>query len=250
MWNGVSPFPLESVAPPITEVELETNVGVPAGRNLGAGRTSSNILLFLDDDATLTPGVTSAVSALFEADERLGVVALRIRDPETGITERRWVPRLGKEPDRPGKVTRFPGGACAIRAEVFDMLGGFRGDFFFGHEESEFALRVIDAGYQIEYRPELVVLHPAGTARRSSEYTRFLGRNRVWLAKLRLPWPVAIANIIVWLFISSLRSRSFDELGAYWQGWLAGIRQNPGGREPVSWHTVWTMTRLGQPPIL
>ena len=50
----------------------------------------------------------------------LGIISFRIADPETGVTQRRHVPRLrASDPMRSSRVTTFLGGANAVRTQVF-----------------------------------------------------------------------------------------------------------------------------------
>lgn len=249
VWNGTPRQPTET-STPVTHVEVADNSGVPGGRNMGVDAADTDVIVFIDDDATIQgTELAGRVRDAFASDPELGVIAFRVEDPETGLVLRRWTPRIGSDADTPGPVTRFPGGAAAIDRPLFMRLEGFEARFFYGHEETELSLRILDAGFGIEYRPDLVVLHPA-RAGGTPERTRLLGRNRVWLARLRLPWPVAIASIAIWLVAGPLRSGSLRSALAYLQGWVDGLIHRPGVRDPVSWRTIRDMTRIGQPPIV
>ena len=48
--NGWSP---EGLPADVRSVALAENVGIPAGRNVGAAEATGDVLLFLDDDAEL-----------------------------------------------------------------------------------------------------------------------------------------------------------------------------------------------------
>jgi hypothetical protein len=39
-------------------------------------------------------------------------------------------------------------------------------------------------------------------------------------------------------------------LRPWFAGWAAGWRDDPGERRPMSWRTVWRMTRAGRPPLI
>ena len=250
VWNGAIRRRVESDTR-LVHIELDENVGIPEGRNLGVQGSTSDVILFLDDDATIRDvDLTTRLSDMFDADSDLGVVAFRVEDPETGVVLRRWVPRVGSDAQTPGLVARFPGGAAAIRRTAFTEVGGYQGSFFYGHEETELALRVLDAGFKIAYQPELVVLHPALDDRTSPERARFLGRNRVWIARLRLPVPIAVVNILLWFVVGPLKAGSIRSALAYVGGWMRGWTQSPGSRDPVTWRTVIKMARIGQPPII
>jgi hypothetical protein len=54
----------------------------------------------------------------------------------------------------------FLGGACALRREAYDSVGGYFTELFYGHEELELSWRLIDAGWMIEYLDDVRVTHP------------------------------------------------------------------------------------------
>ena len=185
------------------DLALDTNVGIPEGRNLGAAATSAPLLLFLDDDARLLGEASlAAVVHEFDDDPQLGVLGMRLVD-EQGETSRRHVPRVGRGgAHRAGEVTSFPGGACCIRAAALAAVGGFRGDYFYAMEETDLAWRLIDGGWTIRYAAEHVVFHPRTEPSRHPEAAWRTARNRTWLAYRLLPLPLAPVYLLDWLLIT------------------------------------------------
>lgn len=169
--------PVPDVPEGVRTIELPENLGIPGGRNVGieafgpAGR-DVDILLFLDDDGLLAGHDTAALCRkAFEADPKLGIVSFRIADPETGVTQRRHVPRLrAADPMRSSRVTTFLGGANAVRTRVLADVGGLPDEFFYAHEETDLAWRALDAGWMIDYRSDMVLYHPT-TAPRGTRST-------------------------------------------------------------------------------
>ena len=97
----------------------------------------------------------------FAADPGLGIISFRIADPDTGVTQRRHVPRLrAADPMRSSRVTTFLGGANAVRTKVLAEVGGLPDEFFYAHEETDLAWRALDAGWAIDYRADMVLHHP------------------------------------------------------------------------------------------
>lgn len=174
VWNGADP-----AAPSLSDLVLEENVGVPAGRNRGAEAATAPLLLFLDDDARLeSPRILASIAVMFERCPTLGAVALRLVD-EHGDTSKRHVPRIGgRGPDVSGPVTAFLGGAVVIRRAAFEQVGGYGDEFFYAMEETDLSWRLIDAGWQIEYRADLHVFHPRVEPTRHDGATRITARNR------------------------------------------------------------------------
>jgi GT2 family glycosyltransferase len=147
-------------------------------------------------------------------------------------------------------VTTFLGGACAIRRKVFERCGGYPKRFFYSHEESDLAWRALDAGFKIEYRGDVRVLHPAAAPSRHPDYHFRSARNRVWLARRRLPWLIAIVHVGVWTVRSLVRAGSAEGRVQVRRGFRAGLAEDAGTRAPISWKTVWRMTKLGRPPVI
>ncbi|MDA0565963.1 glycosyltransferase family 2 protein [Streptomonospora sp. S1-112] len=237
----------------VITVQLPENVGIPEGRNHGVKAGTGDIILFLDDDGWYrSPEVARHISARFADDPRLGAISLRIADPDGGPDQRRHVPRLRVgDPHRSSRVTTFLGGASAVRRSAFEKCGGLPGDFFYAHEETDLAWRIMDAGYHIEYDADAVMYHPAVPPTRHTEFYRLNARNRVWLARRNLPWPLALVYLADWVAITLLRERrSRAALAAWFRGFREGWREDCGPRTPIKWSTAWRMALAGRPPII
>ncbi len=244
--NGAPSDTVAAAAPSV--IVLPENLGVPGGRHAGASVGSGEIIGFLDDDAELR-GDSSRIVEAFAADPALGAVALRLVD-EHGDTARRHVPRLGgRDADRDGDVALFLGGACALRRDAYEQVGGYFTDLFYGHEEVELCWRLVDAGWRIRYLADVEVFHPRTGIERHAEGWELTGRNRVMIARRTLPWPVAIVHVTAWLLIGVWRAPAGEHRSRYVSGWRRGWRIDVD-RAPISWRGVWRLARLGRPPIL
>lgn len=255
--NG-APLP-ELPKPPggLRTVELPENLGIPGGRNVGIeafgpGGTEVDVLLFLDDDGLLPATDTAELCRqAFAADPELGIISFRIADPDTGETQRRHVPRLrAADPLRSSPVTTFLGGANAVRTAVLAEVGGLPGEFFYAHEETDLAWRALDAGWGIDYRADMVLHHPTTAPSRHAVYHRMVARNRVWLARRRLPALLVPVYLATWLLLTLARRPSRAALRAWMGGFREGWATPCGPRRPMKWRTVWRMTRLGRPPVV
>ncbi|MCU7702025.1 glycosyltransferase family 2 protein [Streptomyces albidoflavus] len=249
--------PVPEVPEGVRTTELPENLGIPGGRNVGiemfgpAGR-EVDILLFLDDDGLLARTDTAELCReAFTADPELGIVSFRIADPDTGETQRRHVPRLrASDPMRSSRVTTFLGGANAVRTRVFADAGLLPADFFYAHEETDLAWRALNAGWQIDYRSDMVLYHPTTAPSRHAVYHRMVARNRVWLARRNLPLPLVPVYLGAWLLLTLLRRPSGAALKAWFGGFKEGWTSSAGPRRPMKWRTVWRLTRLGRPPVI
>lgn len=253
--NGVDPGGLGPTVGALadTVVACDTNVGIPEGRNVGmevAQREfAADLVLFLDDDAELCDPVTlQAVAARFAAEPHLGAVGLRLVD-EDGVTASRHVPRPGsRSAHRSGLVAGFLGGAVVMRASAFSAVGGYCGPFFYAMEETDLALRLVDGGWSLWFDADHRVFHPKVVPSRHGGAARRTARNRVWLAHRSLPLPVAVLYVVNWVTIGAMRSPG--QLADSLAGFAEGLRRPLGPRRPISWSTVWRLTRLGRPPVL
>ncbi|MCX4843828.1 glycosyltransferase family 2 protein [Streptomyces sp. NBC_00893] len=249
--------PVPDVPAGVRTVELPENLGIPGGRNVGIeafGPSGADVdaLLFLDDDGLLPLSDTAELCRqAFEADPGLGIISFRIADPDTGVTQRRHVPRLrAADPMRSSRVTTFLGGANAVRTKVIAEVGPLPGRFFYAHEETDLAWRALDAGWMIDYRADMVLNHPTTAPSRHAVYHRMVARNRVWLARRNLPAPLVPVYLGVWLLLTLIRKPSGPALKAWLGGFREGWATPCGTRRPMKWRTVWRLTRLGRPPVI
>jgi GT2 family glycosyltransferase len=248
--NGVDPGPVPAGVQTIT---LGQNAGVAGGRNEGVAASAGDVVVFLDDDGWFPDpaGLGAHLTARFAADPELAVVSFRVLDPQGGPGARWHVPRLrAGAPERSSQVTTFAGGACAIRRSAYQEAGGLPEAFFFGHEETDLSWRLIDLGYRLEYDAAATMCHPPVKNARHATWYRLEARNRVWLARRNLPWPLAAIYLADWGLITVLRERSATALRAWFSGFAEGWRADPGPRRPISMRTAWRMTRAGRPPII
>ncbi len=233
------------------------NLGIPAGRNLGAKQVSGEYIFFLDDDSWLPSDTFLAdIAARMAADPSLGMVQPRIIDPKRrGEEPRRWIPRLRKgDAGRSSEVFSVLETALVLPRATFDATGGWAGEFFYAHEGIELAWRVWDQGQRVEYQADLEVAHPVVEATRHAEFYYMNARNRVWLARRNLPWPISWAYVGVWTLRHAARRMPQPENGMWWKGWREGWRHRPWSTatrpKKLTWATVARMTRHGRPPII
>ncbi|MEV6104829.1 glycosyltransferase [Streptomyces sp. NPDC051940] len=255
--NGAPVPELPPMPGRVRTVDLPENLGIPGGRNVGIlefgpGGRDVDVLLFLDDDGLLPNQDTGRlVREAFAADDGLGIVSFRIADPETGVTQRRHVPRLrSSDPLRSSRVTTFLGGANAVRTKVFQEVGALPEEFFYAHEETDLAWRALDAGWSIDYRADMVLHHPTMPPSRHATYHHNVARNRVWLARRNLPAALIPVYLGVWFLLTLVRRPSAAALKAWLGGFREGWTTPCGPRHPMKWRTVWRLTRLGRPPVI
>jgi hypothetical protein len=243
---------LPAVADDVVAVRLPENRGVAGGRNAGMAASSGQVVMFLDDDGWFSdPGIARHVAARFAADPRLAVLAFRIIDPTGGPGARWHVPRiLAGDPGRSSAVAAFVGTGFAVRKSAYVEVGGLPDSFFFAHEETDLAWQLIERGYTLYYDADAQMCHPPVPNARHAFWYRYDGRNRVWVARRNLPWPLAGVYLLDWFLITMLKKRGPGARGTWLRGFAEGWRTDPGQRRPISFRAVWRMTRVGHPPIV
>ncbi|WP_420450879.1 glycosyltransferase family 2 protein [Ilumatobacter sp.] len=246
--NGAGPIRVDDER--VDVVELAENVGAPGGRDVAVRRVRSDLVGFLDDDAELAPGATARIRGAFAREGRLGAVTLHLVD-EDGRTQRRHLPRIGaSSADVGGEVALLLEGACAMRRSAYLDAGGYFTDLIYAHEAVELCWRLVDRGWAIRYLADVEVLHPRTPIGRHPDGWRRTGRNRVWIARRTLPWPVAAVHVVAWLVEGARRAPAGEPRRSYLAGWVEGWQTGSFDRAPIGWRTVWRLTRLGRPPVV
>ncbi|WP_437204231.1 glycosyltransferase family 2 protein [Planctomicrobium sp. SH664] len=223
--------------PRIRAFHVTTSLGVAGGRNLLMNESRGAILVSLDDDAVFThPDALRLAVESFERWPRAGIVAFQItnviRNERTPLVpfQRRTIQSHPEVVQQPALVASYRGGGHALRREIFTELGGYRSDMMYSGEEMDLAYRVINAGYEIAYQPEVQVDHfpmpsvVGPTAGRKVSELTFHIRNRVYLAWRYLPALYLPSYLSIWLAYYAFSALRTGQLGSF----LLGLRSVPG----------------------
>jgi len=178
-----------SAFPEVRLVRAGTNLGCPSGRNLGFPHCRGQYIYMLDDDGWLERDAIERAVCRAEADASIGVVMSRIHEMEAERVVRRRPEHL----ENVVYLPVFSGGCSLLRREVLEKVGTFPDDFFRQGEESDLALRMLDAGYFCCLEPASVMFHaPSPTGRNSKAFAFYTLRNtnRTGLRLWPFPWCV------------------------------------------------------------
>lgn len=169
--------------------ELEHNIGVPGGRNVGTRQGSARYTVSIDNDAVFeSDDSLKKVVDFFESDPQVGAVSFRIKNfYSRDDDELSWVfpKRLKENRDSSFITTRFSGCGHAIRRDVFEDSGGYDDQLFFYWEEVDISYRIINAGLKIVYNPDISVLHkvsPEARVKWGEKRFYFLVRNAIYMS--------------------------------------------------------------------
>ena len=191
---------------PASLVVMPRNLGYAAATNAGARYAKAPLLLLLNSDVVPAgPGWLAALAAPFSratvaaagpkllfADGSIQHAGLFFERDEDGIWFNRHyhkgMPRHWPDAAIRGRVPGVTGAALMVRRRLFERLGGICEDYIIGdYEDSDFCLRVREAGGTTLYVPEAELFHferrsirlHAGYARtHASLYNRLLHHGR------------------------------------------------------------------------
>jgi GT2 family glycosyltransferase len=174
-----SPEYLGILFPGIDVLNNSENLGVAGGRNRGfreAVRRGSEYVLSLDNDAHIDARLIDVLVEVAESDSRIGVLGPKTYSDDGSrtiqcaggsitYTQNVCSHRGLGEVDH-GQyaeledVDYFPGFGFMARREVFENLNFLDEGFYgYGHEDTDFCLRAVRAGYRIVYVPGAVMWH-------------------------------------------------------------------------------------------
>lgn len=249
--NGWKPVGLPTG---VKSVYIKENLGIPAGRNAGVQSVQGDLLFFLDDDVILEDIDTlSRIYQKFVAKPKIALIQPQPKDPSGLPTPRRWIPRLNtSNPERSSHMFSLWEGATTVRRDVFQKVGSWPYEFFYGHEGIDLVWRIWDAGYKCWYAGDVVVSHPVvEPATRHKIYYQYQARNRVIVARRNLPGIFSNLYLTNWKIISIIRLRKNKEaLQEFKHGWEEGKLVDLLDHKKMSWFTILRMTCYLRPPII
>jgi GT2 family glycosyltransferase len=182
------------------------NLGPCAGRNTLAANSSADLLLFLDDDALLDPSSDlDSIISDFENDPNLAVVAGFVYRQDGSIEDSEFPCRRVQGINETRRVGYFVEGACIIRRSTFITVSGYDANFFYGHEASDFSLRLALKNQTVFYNPKLRLLHKPSISGREKTNLRYveLFQNRRVLCWRNLPFLISFIHNVIWFVFYS-----------------------------------------------
>lgn len=160
-------------------IENKENLGLAAATNQGAFQAgeqlpSNGFLLLLDQDSQPQTGaLQSLMSAFLQLEDqgrRVGCVGPRLVDATTGLQHGfhvirgwRWVrifPLAGDT--RPVSCANLNGSGTLMRTSLYQALGGLDEGLFIDHVDTEWAFKVLAAGFELFGIPNATFSHSMG----------------------------------------------------------------------------------------
>ena len=256
---------------PFRYVVASENLGVSRGRNYAISLSRAPILIFLDDDALIrNADALRHILPIFEGRDTggvavtgdvpcpgsfavadaggttpdtngtrpVGIAAFKIYYASTLELQENAFPhkRFAERKGWPHFDTAyFSGAAHAIRREVFDRVGAYPENFFYGMEEYDLSYRALNAGYSIRYDDRVVILHKESPAGRLTPREKLRG---MWVNKSKVAWkylPLRFFFSTAFLWGLEYLKKSGGHVGGFLKGWMQVVRI-PGEeqRKPIA----------------
>jgi glycosyltransferase involved in cell wall biosynthesis len=222
--------------------QFKDSKGLIVRRNEGARLAKGEVIFSIDDDAAFsTPQVVEQTLKDFN-DARIGAVAIPYLEPRK---ENRL---MQKAPDGEGVwiADRFIGTAHALRRDIFLKLGGYREELVHQGEESDYCIRMLDAGYFVRLGNADPIHHYESPKRDFRRMDYYGHRNLILFAWHNVPMPSMLLHLAATTF-SCTRSilRQPSHAPAIVRGMCAGYaRLINTRREPVRPYSYRLYRRL------
>lgn len=225
------------------------NLGVARGRNFLIPKAQGQYLLVIDDDMEFDQKdallrLAGLFSKPFHQQRNTAVITFGVRYFEnqkrqlSAFPHKNYQDFLSKEYF---PTYYFAGGAHVVRRDIFEQVGLYTEDFFYGMEEYDLSYRIIEAGYALAYDDEVYVLHkesPAGRVPNKNKLA-MLWLNKSKVAIRYLPKKYFYTTALMW-------SLQYLKLGGWdIKGWLRQWRmilslpkkerRNPIGRKALAY---------------
>ena len=175
--NGSADGSADFVAENYSQARLirnQRNLGFAGGCNVGLRAAHGNVLVLLNQDTVVQPGWLKTLVKALE-DPQVGVVGCKILEADgktlnhcggsldlmSAQTQHRGAGELDQgQYDEAVDVEYVTGAALAVRRDVLEQVGLMDERFFPGYyEDTDFCLRVREAGFRIRYVPDAVIIH-------------------------------------------------------------------------------------------
>lgn len=211
---------------PIKYYDAPSNLGVAKGRNYALSFSKAPYLIMIDDDAVLQ-NKDCLIQLLQEfnttnTERKKAIVSFKVLYYDTLAMQENALPhkQFADYKDKAFFETYYyAGGAHAIQREVFEKVGYYPEDFFYGMEEYDLSYRILDAGYSIVYSNKIIMLHKESPLGRKpkEEKIRMMWVNKSKVAWKYLPLPYFYTTAFLWS-IQYLKLSGFSFQG-FWKGW-------------------------------
>lgn len=186
-----------------TLLQTEQNYGFSSGNNVGIRYArNADFYLLLNNDTVVRPDFLKKLIVEFQKNPKCGATTPKILyysqpntiwyaggsfNRRTARSEHYHYNQNNNINDKFSQKVTFASGCClCVSKSTIEKIGLLNEDFFLYEEDAEFCYRLIEAGFEIIYIPDSVVLHKvsASTGRGSPMSQYYTVRNKYSLIRM------------------------------------------------------------------
>ena len=188
--------------PEVVFIQSKENLGFAGGNNLGIRIAKGKYVLLLNNDTEVDPGFLEPLVAKFEANSMIGAASPKIKFfyvPDTlqftGISSMNPYTIRSKgygfgaidtgQFDKDSLTSFVHGAAMMVPMEVIRKVGLIAECYFLYYEELDWATRIKQAGYELWYVHNSLILHKESVSTGKMSPLRVYYMNRARLIYLR-----------------------------------------------------------------
>lgn len=198
--NSVSK--IRSLFPELKIIELPENIGYAAGNNVGlrfAVEQNSEAVLLLNNDTILSENCLYEMLKCLNENPQVGAVVPKIyyqHDPnliwyaggeicwwKLSVRHFGFRQKDNGQWDHPKSITFATGCALLLKPSAVSQIGYLDESFYSYFEDVDFSLRLVRAGFKIQFCPSALLWHKVGAGTKSETYSPYYlyyqTRNRI-----------------------------------------------------------------------
>jgi GT2 family glycosyltransferase len=220
--------------------------GYIACRNEGARLAKGRFIFSIDDDAEFTSTETIEETVADFSHDRVGAVAIPYIEPSYSMD----IKQLSSDRNKVMIANTFKGTAYAVKRSLFLKLGAFREPLIHQGEESDFCIRMLDAGYFVRLGNSKPITHYESPKRSLDRMDHYGVRNAVLFLWQNSPWffliPYLLGTTFRCLSYTFNPRRLFLRLLGLVDGYFQMVRTK---REPVTRSNFQLFRKLRNTPV-
>jgi len=201
-WSVELALPCESGGIPIRVVNIPDNIGYSEANNIGLRLARAELVAFLNNDTIVTKGWLSELRRAVVSDDRIAAAQSKLLlldhpdlidsvghvvNPLGFLRAKGYLEKDLGQYDSVTDICILQPASCLIKKRVLDEIGFFDGDFFWGHEDTDFSIRAHLMGYRLVLAPSSVVYHKrsATLVRMPEEFIAYYSRRNIMIALVK-----------------------------------------------------------------
>lgn len=253
--------------PAVKLIAKQENVGFPKGNNIGIEAATGKRLFLLNPDTIVRPEAIQRMIAHLDGHPSVGLIGSQLRFPDgsiqssrrrfpsvwTGFFESTWLEGVApkrllnhyymfdKADDETTLADWVMGASMMVKREVIEQCGGMDAAYFMYSEELDWCRRIHDAGWEIVYYPEALIIHYQGKSSEQASTARHINFNRAklrYFRKFHGRWASGLLRVVL---LANYGSQILIE----------GVKGALGHKRPLRKQRIgayWEVLKTGLPP--